>query len=237
MLINCRVCRALVATDPATDPLPPRCPRCAATLREDDAPPPPDAAQTAPAAIESTTQTSTAKTSTSSSTRAAPSFARARRSASTGNSWKTAVATVALTAALLLQLTLADRARLAAEARWRPAIAALCRALRCTLPPWREPSAIALLDRDVRAHLLHPGVLRVTAAFRNDARWPQPWPRLSLALSDVNGNRVGTRDFSAREYLGAAPPGAGLAPGQTVAIAIDVVEPDARSVAFEFLLH
>src|SRR5690606_33540421 len=34
MFINCPYCRALVATDPATDLPPERCPRCAAPLRE-----------------------------------------------------------------------------------------------------------------------------------------------------------------------------------------------------------
>ena len=34
MFINCKHCNALVATDPATDLPPERCPRCAGRLRE-----------------------------------------------------------------------------------------------------------------------------------------------------------------------------------------------------------
>ncbi|MDN5782674.1 MAG: hypothetical protein L0H23_11775, partial [Luteimonas sp.] len=34
MFINCPLCKALVATDPATDLPPEHCPRCAAKLRE-----------------------------------------------------------------------------------------------------------------------------------------------------------------------------------------------------------
>ncbi len=170
-------------------------------------------------------------------TRAAPSFVR-RGARARDRIGVASVATITVLAVtLVLQLLLADRAALAADARWRPAMTSLCGVLRCTLPPWREPTALAMIDRDVRPDPARPGVLRVTATFRNDARWPQPWPRLALTLSDVEGAPLATRDFSPREYLGAAPTQGTLAPGQSASIAMDLVEPDARSVAFDFELH
>ena len=162
---------------------------------------------------------------------------RHRIPAAAGSDWKISAAIAALALLLVLQLLLADRAQLAADARWRPLVSTLCRVFGCTLPPWREPSAFAVLARDVRPHPSTPGALRVTATFRNDARWPQPWPRLRLTLSDVDGNAVATRDFSARDYLGAQPTPAELASGQSASIAMDVVEPAARSVAFDFELR
>ena len=170
--------------------------------------------------------------------KALPSFARdgtaLRRS---GFHWRISSAIAALALLLLLQLLLADRAQLAADARWRPLVSTLCQVFGCSLPPWREPTAFAVLARDVRPHPSTPGTLRVTATFRNDARWPQPWPRLRLTLSDVNGNAVATRDFGARDYLGAVPTSTELASGQSAAIAMDIVEPQPRSVAFDFQLH
>lgn len=167
--------------------------------------------------------------------RALPSFARRRAALdASGLHWKSAATIAALTLLLLLQLLLADRDRLAADARWRPLLANVCGVLGCTLPPWREPEAFALLARDVRPHPSKPEVLRVTATFRNDARWPQPWPRVRLTLSDVNGNAVATRDFDARDYLGNAPAQAELRSGQSASIAMDVVESGPRSVAFDF---
>jgi hypothetical protein len=139
-----------------------------------------------------------------------------------------------LSVLLVLQLLLADRANLARDARWRPAMSALCGALRCTLPAWREPAAFTLLDRDVRPRPGMPGVLRVTATFRNDARWPQPWPALLLTLSDLDGRAVGARVFTPREYLGAAPTQATLASGQSAMLSMDVLEPGPRIVAFTF---
>lgn len=143
-----------------------------------------------------------------------------------------AIATLSLL--LVLQLLLADRANLARDARWRPAMSALCGVLRCTIPTWIEPTAFTLLDRDVRPRPGMPGVLHVTATFRNDARWPQAWPALLLTLSDVDGRAVGARVFTPREYLGAAPAQATLASGQSAMLSMDVVEPAPRIVAFTF---
>ncbi len=168
-------------------------------------------------------------------TRNAPSFVHRASTAPAGprERWIPAVA-VALALLLALQLLLADRARLASNPTWRPLLSTVCAALFCDLPPWREPAAFSLLQRDVRQHPSIPGVLRVSATFRNDARWSQPWPRLQLTLSDVNGRRAGERSFRAEEYLGGPPNQAELASGESATIAMDLHEPAARIVAYDF---
>lgn len=167
----------------------------------------------------------------------APSFVRAPAHATTTTTrdrWRLPASIVGLTLLLLLQMVLADRAHLSADARWRPALSTLCSAVRCSLPPWREPGAFTLLDRDVRPHPQVSGVLRVTASFRNDARWSQPWPSLLLTLSDVDGRVAGTRLFAPHEYLGGAATQNRLASGQSASIVMDVREPTPRVVAFTF---
>src|SRR5690606_32440804 len=107
--------------------------------------------------------------------RPAPGFLR--RGAANGGLDRRLVAIAAgLALLLVVQLLLADRARLAADAGWRPVVATLCGVLRCSLPPWREPAAIVVEQRDVRPVPGRPGVLRVSATIRNDARWDQAWP-------------------------------------------------------------
>lgn len=167
----------------------------------------------------------------------APSFARTRAPVAAANArrrWSLPSLIAGLSLLLALQWILADRARLAADAGWRPFVAQLCATLRCELPPWREPSAFALLERDVRPHPEVPGALRVTATFRNDARWPQPWPQVVLTLSDVDGRAVGARAFDAGEYLGTKPTQNELSSGQTGTIRMDILEPAPHVVAFAF---
>lgn len=146
---------------------------------------------------------------------------------------------ILLSLTLLLQVLLADRARLAADAGWRPLIAPLCDALHCTLPPWHQPGAFSMLSRDVSPIAGSGGGLNVQATFRNDARWAQAWPVLVVSLSDADGRVLGSRAFMPREYLGMtatqtelAP--AQLAPGQSAQIALQLHEPDPNVVAFTF---
>ncbi len=165
-----------------------------------------------------------------------PSFARSRAEtaeAARTQRWPAIAALVGLSGLLILQILLADRARLASDSRWRPLLQNICGALRCDLPPWREPAAFTLVQRDVRQHPTARGALRVTASFRNDARWPQPWPKLELTLSDVNGRPSGQRRFEAREYLGGAPAQQSLASGETATVAMDIIEPAAQIVAYD----
>jgi hypothetical protein len=166
---------------------------------------------------------------------AVPSFARAGRTAGPRDRRRSAlrVAAIAgLSLLLALQLLLSDRASLAGDARWRPLLATLCGALACELPPWREPRAFHVIERDVRG--TRPGVLRVSARVRNDARWPQPWPVLVLTLSDANGQRIASRGFQPHEYLGDSPTSSQLDSGQIMALSMDIVEPGTQAVAFTF---
>lgn len=167
--------------------------------------------------------------------RSAPSFARTARRApaiSRRRRWLEALAVAGLLLVLCVQLLLADRARLAGDARWRPLLSTLCGTLGCALPAWREPSAFRVVERDVRAQ--SPGVLRVSARIRNGARWAQPWPALQVTLLDANGRAMATRIFQPREYLGGAPAQPGLGSGQEAALSMQVVEPGPQAVAFTF---
>ena len=141
----------------------------------------------------------------------------------------------ALSLLLLLQIALADRARLAADASTRPWVAGLCSVLRCDLPAWREPAAFTMISRDVRPMPQQAGALQVQASIRNDARWAQDWPVLRLSLSDADGRVIGSGVFAASDYLGAGARTAGLLePGQSAQIAFQVKEPSASTVAFNF---
>lgn len=144
------------------------------------------------------------------------------------------LALAVLVLALAGQLFFGERATLATNAHWRPVVATVCDAIGCSVPAWREPTAFVMLARDVIAVPERPGVLRVQASFRNDARWAQAWPALVLTLSDADNRTLGTRRFLPRDYLGDTPASSLLAPGQATQLAFDIVEPAPNVVAFDF---
>ncbi len=166
----------------------------------------------------------------------APSFTRSTRVTPVRVTPRWQWAVVAGLALLLgVQILIADRARLAADAGTRPLVSGLCAALGCTLPAWHEPSAYSMLSRDIRPAPGQPGVLQVHASFRNEARWAQAWPALRLSLSDADGRVIGRRSFQPAEYLGpGADPQARLEQGQSAQVSFQLREPAAATVAFSF---
>jgi len=147
------------------------------------------------------------------------------------------VAAAGLLLALCVQILVADRARLAADPEWRPRVATLCAALRCSIPPWHEPEAFRVTSREVRPHPSVPGVLMVSASFRNDAAFAQAWPQLELSLTDIDGQSLGLRRFAPSEYLGSAPATQRIAPGQSANITLEIVDPGKRALAFGIGFH
>jgi hypothetical protein len=163
----------------------------------------------------------------------APSFLGVRPRALPTPRWHWALV-AGLAVLLVLQSVLADRTRLAADAGHRPWLSALCGVLRCSLPAWREPTALTMTSREIRPLPGQAGVLQVQASIRNDARWAQAWPDLRLSLADADGRVIGTGVFPPAQYLGENPGAALLEPGQSARIAFRVQEPAASTVAFTF---
>ncbi|QSX74768.1 DUF3426 domain-containing protein [Lysobacter arenosi] len=164
-----------------------------------------------------------------------PSFASRDRAADNARlHWRWYAALAGLVLLLGLQLLLAQRRELAADARWRPYVSALCTVAGCDVPPWHEPAAFTMIQRNVRAKPGSAGVLAVEASFRNDAHWPQPWPTLLLGLSDVDGRLAGQRAFTPGEYRPGQKATDVLLPGQSATVTLDVIEPAPRIVAFTF---
>jgi len=139
---------------------------------------------------------------------------------------------LALAALLVLQVLVADRARLAADPEWRPRLEALCATLGCDLPAWREPAALRVTSREMRPHPTVPGALLVTASFSNQSRFPQAWPQLELSLTDLDGQALGLRRFTPAEYLGSAPRSERIAPGQSAIVTLEIADPGMRALAY-----
>lgn len=140
----------------------------------------------------------------------------------------------ALALSLCLQVVIADRARLATQAGWRPVVVTLCGLFRCDVPTWREPTAFSMLSRDVRPIAGAPGTLQAQATFRNEARWAQAWPVILLTLKDADGRTLGARALQPADYLPEGEALGAIGPGQSAQMAVRIREPSASVVAFSF---
>lgn len=162
-----------------------------------------------------------------------PKFAKTRR-----RSWRSAVwATVCITLMLGLgaQLAWAKRDSLIADPTIGPALQAVCSVAGCRLPLVAEPTRLRLLARDVEQHPSVRDGLLITASVRNDASFAQPYPVVTIVLSDANGQRLAMRRFEPADYVGDVGVRArGLDGGATTAMVFEVQDPGQRAVAFAF---
>jgi predicted Zn finger-like uncharacterized protein len=104
---------------------------------------------------------------------------------------------------LLLTLLLAAQLMWLRRDLWAqlPQASQLCAWLQCVPPRQPRPDLYHVTERSMRALPRTPGALRFELAFRNDADYPQPLPRLQLELLDSNGMLVARRTFSPDQYL------------------------------------
>lgn len=162
-----------------------------------------------------------------------PRFAREAKPQA-GRRWPWLVACLVLLLLLCAQLAWAKRDTLIADATTGPWLRQVCTGLGCRLPLVQDVHRLRLLARDVQAHPSVPGALLISATVRNDAAFDQPWPVVSVTLSDVNGKRIAMRRLVPAEYLGDSTAlEHGLPAGGNAALVLEVEDPGDKAVAFE----
>lgn len=164
-------------------------------------------------------------------------FSRRARRARTASPWhdRWLIGCSALVVLLALQLGWAERTAMARNPSTGPWLRHLCATLHLPTPKVKDLPKLTLLSRDIRRHPSVANALIISATVRNDAAFRQPYPVVSITLSDLNDKRIAMRRFLPGEYLhDATTRKAGLAPGASAALVFEVKDPGQNAVAFEF---
>lgn len=162
-----------------------------------------------------------------------PRFARDRRSEKTRR-WPWILACFLLLLGLTAQLGWSLRDTLITDPTVGPLLQQACLSLNCTLPPVRDVDKLHLLARDVQTHPTVPNALLISASVRNDAAFTQPWPLVTIRLSDANGKVVAMRRLSPSEYLDDVDVlRRGIGPGASSALIFEVEDPGHQAVGFD----
>lgn len=105
-------------------------------------------------------------------------------------------------------------------------------------PPFRDPSRIHLLARDIHDHPSRPGVLVLSATFINLAEQAQPYPAVAVVLKNSDNQPLAARRFEPADYLLSAPPeGAGLDPNEQVPLLLEFADPGERATGYDITFH
>jgi predicted Zn finger-like uncharacterized protein len=116
----------------------------------------------------------------------------------------------------------------------RPALDAMCQLLDCRVPPRRDLSQIAIIDRQVIEDPDVSGALLVDATIENNATFTQPFPILQLTLSDMSGRIVARGRYSHHQYLVHAPASDDMPPRTPVKVHLEIIDPNRNATNFEF---
>ncbi len=155
--------------------------------------------------------------------------------ASGGRRWPWVLACTLLLALLLGQLAWAERDALIRNPATGGWLRSTCAMLHCRLPLVSAPTRLRLLASNVQAHPSVSNALMISASIRNDAAFAQPYPVVTVTLSDAHGQRLAMRRLQPQEYLDdRAILRRGLAPGTAAVLLLEVTDPGDQAVAFEF---
>jgi hypothetical protein len=138
-----------------------------------------------------------------------------------------------LAVALLLVLWVhAERGRLFRTPGGQAVLAPMYRLFGAEASPDWAPEQLRVLRSAAVADPDRPGTLRITAEFRNEASFAQPYPYLRVALEDRWGQRVTSRDFTPSEYRRDHVSGRRMRAGERVQASVSLPDPGARADGF-----
>lgn len=106
-----------------------------------------------------------------------------------------------LLALLIAQLVIFEGERIVQNARMRPWLDMACKAVDCSLPPYKDVGRIQIFDRALRPASNRDDALEFQLVFANQSNLPQMLPNLKLVLTELSGSPVAERIFTPAEYL------------------------------------
>lgn len=132
----------------------------------------------------------------------------------------------------LLQLIYYQRYPLLSS-QYQQQILHLCQILPCDDSRFSSLSQIKLIERNVFSHPTRDNALMISGSFINKAPFSQPFPGLLISLSDLKGQLIGNRHFSANEYL-ADKSLKRMPPGKAIQFRLEIIDPGTDALTYEF---
>ena len=146
------------------------------------------------------------------------------------------VGSLVLAVGLVAQIAWWERGHWLRDPQIHARLDGLCAVLGCRLPLPRIPGTIEILSPSLALHPEDPQALRLALTLVNSAAVPQRFPLLQVELYDEAGGLTAARRFNPDSYLAAAKPDAGLAPGASVNLLLDLAKPAQTPAGFRVRL-
>lgn len=134
-----------------------------------------------------------------------------------------------------LQFAYYNRAELVKINELRPWLEKACELAQCDLPQARDPSQFLLSSKNIFTHPNEKNALMISATIINQADFAQAYPLIELRFSNVRGQIIAARRFSAEEYLGIDAEHISQIPAHTpISFNLEIVDPGEEMISYEF---
>ncbi len=133
----------------------------------------------------------------------------------------------------IIQVIYYQRYQLISSNQYQQQILNLCQLLPCDGSRFSSPAQIRMVERNVFSHPTQQKALMITGSFINDAPFEQFMPGLLISLSDIKGNLIANRQFTAEEYL-IDKTRQSLAPGKSAQFKLEILDPGTEALTYEF---
>lgn len=133
---------------------------------------------------------------------------------------------------LVAQIIYFEGSHLIMQPRLKAGLDAVCEAVHCRLPIYRNLDELVVFYSDLQVQTDHSYLF--TAAISNQALFPQAAPDLKLTLLSFNGQPIAERVFSAPQYLSGPTQ---LAADQAAEIRLAIVAPVTSIGGYTFTLR
>ena len=152
-----------------------------------------------------------------------------------GRLWRiifASLACLALSALLLAQGAYSQLGALAQVDQLRPALAQLCRAAPCSVPPYRELESIRIVDSQIS--WLDNEDIKLNISINNKAQTAQSYPAIHLAMSNYLNQLVAEGRFLPEDY---ADDDTIMDAGETVVVELRIANPGQRIRSYDINFH
>ncbi len=134
---------------------------------------------------------------------------------------------------ILVQIIYYQRYPLLSSPQYQQQILNICQLLPCDEDRFISLAQINLIERHVFSHPTRDNALMITGSFINRAPFAQPLPKLQVSLSDIQGNLIANRQFTAEEYL--AQQNVHHVPaGKAIPFRLEIFDPGTQALTYEF---
>ncbi len=127
-----------------------------------------------------------------------------------------------------------QRYQLINKPRFQQQVLRICELVPCGESNFSSIRQIKLLQRNVFTHPATSNALMVTGSFVNQAPFPQKLPNMLVSLFDTKGELIANRVFEPSEYLQDEKHRTTMASEKSTHFRLEIIDPGADALTYEF---